>query len=100
VPSGVNSAQESPWLEALKGVEEGANEGEKGRTNAVLSSVDESSKFVVRRGVKTPKPGGSETEQGVYWGAKSMPTGAKSCRHEESVGTGTKSHLGVDSCLG
>jgi hypothetical protein len=50
-----NSAQERPWLEALKDLEEGTNEGEKGRTNAVLSSVDETSKFLDQQGAKSAK---------------------------------------------
>jgi hypothetical protein len=41
-----HSAEERPCLVALKSLEEGTNEGEKGRTNTVLSCVDDLSKFL------------------------------------------------------
>jgi hypothetical protein len=42
-------------LEALKNLEEGTSQGEKGRINVVLSSVDEASKFPNQEGARVPK---------------------------------------------
>ncbi len=55
MPADGDLAQEGPWLEALKGLEEGTNEGEKGRTSAVLCCVDDTSKFLVRWGAKSDR---------------------------------------------
>ena len=52
---GGDSTQDRLWLEALKNLEEGTSQGEKGRINVVLSSVDEASKFPNQEGARAPK---------------------------------------------
>src|SRR5215207_597416 len=47
--------KDRPWLDILKGLEEGIIEEEKGRTSASLPSVDDVSESLVHRGAKSAK---------------------------------------------